>query len=149
MYFGAILFAVFSFGQSAASIGGMFMMFSALFCVMASNMLTFGILANTVENFSQGKLETNFMPDFDDFSMWDDVVHPFFLSIAAYIQKRFGYEAAINEGFGFADFSRALAHPFKFKTSVYFGAILFAVFSFGQSAASIGGMFMMFSLLLF
>ena len=87
LYFGAILFAVFSFGQSAATFGGMFMMFSALFCVMASNMLTFGILANTVENFSQGKLETNFMPDFDDFSMWDDVVHPFFLSIAAYISS--------------------------------------------------------------
>jgi hypothetical protein len=83
--FGAIIFAVFSFGQSAAVIGGMFMMFSALFCVLASNMLTFGILANIVDNFSQGKLETNFMPDFDDFSLWDDVVHPFFLSIGAYI----------------------------------------------------------------
>ena len=85
LIFGAILFAVFSIGQMAAGIGGMFLMFSALFCVMASNMLTFGILANTVENFSQGKLETNFMPDFDDFSLWEDVVHPFFLSIAAYL----------------------------------------------------------------
>ncbi|MDQ3132307.1 MAG: B-box zinc finger protein, partial [Acidobacteriota bacterium] len=85
LFFGAILFAVFSIGQTAAGIGGMFLMFSALFCVMASNMLTFGILANTVENFSQGKLETNFMPDFDEFSLWDDVVHPFFLSIGAYI----------------------------------------------------------------
>ncbi|MBA2737284.1 MAG: hypothetical protein H0U50_10930 [Pyrinomonadaceae bacterium] len=87
LFFGAILFAVFSFGQSAASIGGTFIMFSAFFCVMASNMLTFGILANTVENFSEGKLETNFMPDFDDFSMWDDVLHPFFLSIGAYISS--------------------------------------------------------------
>jgi hypothetical protein len=48
-------------------------------------MLTFGVLANVVDNFSQGKIGGNFMPSFDDFSIWDDVVHPFFLSIGAYI----------------------------------------------------------------
>ena len=87
LIFGTILFVIFSFGQSAASIGGIFMMGSALFCVLASNMLTFGILANTIENFSNGKLEANFMPDFDDFSLWDSVIHPFFLSIGAYISS--------------------------------------------------------------
>ena len=85
LIFGTILFIIFSLGQSVASFGGMFMAGSALFCLLASNMLTFGILANTVENFSQGKLEANFMPEFDDFSIWDDVVHPFFLSIGAYL----------------------------------------------------------------
>jgi hypothetical protein len=52
---------------------------------MLANMLTFGILSNTIENFAQGKLETNFMPDFEDFDLWDSVIHPFFLSIGAYL----------------------------------------------------------------
>jgi hypothetical protein len=84
---GAVLFMFFTIGQSAAAVGGIFMIVAAIFCMMGANMLTFGILANTVENFSQGKLETNFMPNFDDFSLWDDVIHPFFLSLAAYISS--------------------------------------------------------------
>lgn len=63
----------------------MFAMVGGIVCIMCSNMLSFGVLANTVENFSQGKLDGNFMPTFDDFSIWDDVVHPFFLSIGVYI----------------------------------------------------------------
>jgi hypothetical protein len=82
---GAILFMVFTLGQSASGIGGMFMIASAIFSTMLANALTFGCLANTVDNMSQGYLDKNFMPSFDDFSVWDDVVHPFFLSIGAYI----------------------------------------------------------------
>jgi len=33
---------------------------------------------------ASGHLGKNFIPDFEDFSIWDDVVHPFFLSIGAY-----------------------------------------------------------------
>ena len=84
---GAIMFALFSLGQNAASIGGMFLMSSALICFMLANMLTFGILGTVADNFSQGKLDENFMPSFDDFSIWDDIVHPFFLSIGVYISS--------------------------------------------------------------
>lgn len=82
---GAVLFALFTLGQSAASIGGIFLVVSAIFCVMLSNMLSFGVLSTTVDNFIQGKLDANFMPDFENFEIWDDIVHPFFLSIAAYL----------------------------------------------------------------
>lgn len=85
LFFGAVLFMVFSLGQSASSFGGIFMMAAAIICYMMANMLSFGVLANTVDNFSQGKLNENFMPSFDDFSLWDDVVQPFFLSIGVYI----------------------------------------------------------------
>lgn len=85
LIFGAVMFMFFSLGQSASALGGMFMFAAACFCAMMANALSFGVLANTVENFSQGKLETNFMPDFDDFSLWDEVVHPFFLSIGVYL----------------------------------------------------------------
>jgi hypothetical protein len=61
------------------------MVAAALICYVLANMLTFGVLANTIENFAQGKTDANFMPSFDDFSIWDDVVHPFFLSIGVYI----------------------------------------------------------------
>ncbi|HSK70105.1 MAG TPA: B-box zinc finger protein, partial [Pyrinomonadaceae bacterium] len=87
LFVGAIMFMFFTLGQSASALGGFFMVGASLFCLMSANMLTFGVLANTVENFSQGKLETNFMPDFDDFSLWDDMVHPFFLSIGVYISS--------------------------------------------------------------
>jgi hypothetical protein len=85
LFFGAVMFAFFSLGQSAVSFGGMFMMASSIICFLLANMLTFGVLANTIDNFAQGKIGGNFMPSFDDFSLWDDVVHPFFLSIGIYI----------------------------------------------------------------
>lgn len=85
---GAVMFAIFSLGQSAFGLGGSIMlMVSAIFCILLTNMLSFGVLANTVENFSQGKLDQNFMPSFEDFSIWDDVVHPFFLSIGVYLSS--------------------------------------------------------------
>ena len=82
---GAVMYAIFSIGQGAMGFGGIFMLSGALFSFLMANTLTFGVLANTVENFSQGKIGLNFMPSFDDFSVWDDVVHPFFLSIGVYI----------------------------------------------------------------
>lgn len=85
LIFGAILFALFTLGQSAASIGGIFLFVSALFCAMLANMLKFGVLSTTVDNFIQGKLDASFMPEFENFEIWDDIVHPFFLSIAAYL----------------------------------------------------------------
>lgn len=84
---GALMFMLFSIGQSVTSFGGIFMLYGAIACFMLANTLTFGILANAVENFTQGKLDVNFMPSFDEFSLWDDVVHPFFLSIGVYISS--------------------------------------------------------------
>jgi len=84
---GALMFMFFSIGQSAMAFGGIFMLVAAIMCFMLANMLTFGILANTTENFAQGKLDINFMPSFDEFELWDDVVHPFFLSIGVYISS--------------------------------------------------------------
>ncbi|MEZ5425723.1 MAG: DUF4013 domain-containing protein [Pyrinomonadaceae bacterium] len=82
---GGIMFALFTIGQSATGFGGIFMLFGAIFCFMMANMLTFGVLANTVENFSQGRTDRNFMPSFDDFELWNDVIHPFFLCIGVYL----------------------------------------------------------------
>ncbi len=87
LFFGAVMFMFFSLGRSATALGGIMMFGAAIVCMMLANMLSFGVLANTVENFSQGKIGGNFMPDFDEFSLWDDVVHPFFLSIGVYISS--------------------------------------------------------------
>lgn len=84
LFFGAIMFASFSVGQSVTALGGMYMIVSAIICLMLANMLTFGVLANTIDNFAHGRLDANFMPEFEDFELWDDVVHPLFLSVAAY-----------------------------------------------------------------
>ncbi len=87
LVFGAIMFAFFSIGQSVGGFGGIYMMAPAIFCALMANALSFGVLANTVENFAQGRIGMNFMPTFDEFSLWDDVVHPFFLSIGVYISS--------------------------------------------------------------
>jgi hypothetical protein len=94
---GALMFMVVTLGQSASAVGGFFMMSASLMCYMLGNMLYFGILTNVLENFSQGFTDRNFMPSFDDFSIWDDVVHPFFLSIAVYLVS-FGLFLAIIVG---------------------------------------------------
>jgi hypothetical protein len=87
LLFGAVMFSFFTIGQGAVGFGGIIMMASAIFCFLLANMLTFGVLANTVDNFTQGRLDQNFMPSFDDFSIWDDVVHPFFLMIGVYLSS--------------------------------------------------------------
>jgi hypothetical protein len=79
------MFAFFSIGQNAVYFGGIYMVVGSLFSAMFANMLSFGVLSNTVENFAAGRIETNFMPAFEDFSLWDDLIHPFFVSIAAWI----------------------------------------------------------------
>lgn len=85
LFFGAVMFAAFSVGQSVTALGGIYMMVSAIFCIMLANMLTFGVLANTIDNFAHGRLDANFMPSFEDFDLWEDVIHPLFLSIGAYL----------------------------------------------------------------
>lgn len=94
LFFGAVMFAIFSLGQSIVGFGGIFMLSAAITCAMLANTLTFGILANTVENMAQGKLGLNFMPSFEDFSLWDDVIQPFFLMVGVYISS-FGPLAAL------------------------------------------------------
>lgn len=87
LFFGALMFMFFSIGQSASAMGGIYMVVASIFAYMLANMLTFGILANTVDNFAQGKIGVNFMPSFEDFSLWDDIIHPFFLSVGVYISS--------------------------------------------------------------
>lgn len=87
LLFGGAMFMVFTVGQSAVSFGGIVMIFPALVCFLLANMLSFGILANTVEKFSKGETEADFMPGFIDFNLMDDVIRPFFLSIGVYISS--------------------------------------------------------------
>lgn len=87
LFWGAIFYAFFSIGQGAAAMGGYFMIAAALICMMLANMLTFGVLANTVENFTVGKTKDNFMPSFTDFSIWDSVVHPFFVWVGVIVSS--------------------------------------------------------------
>lgn len=87
LFFGAFLFMLFTLGKSAAAMGGIYMVVGGIFSGMSANALTFGVLSNTIDNFIQGKLNANFMPDFENFELWDDVIHPFFLSIAAYLSS--------------------------------------------------------------
>ena len=97
LIFGGILFAFFSYGQSAASIGAIYLFMAAIICYMLANALSFGVLANTINNFSKGLTGKNFMPDFDEFDTWDDVIQPFFLSIAVWISS-FGLLIALIFG---------------------------------------------------
>lgn len=85
LIFGALMFMAFTLGQAVTAIGGIYMLVAAIFCAMLANMLAFGVLANTIDNFTRGNLESDFMPSFENFELWDDVIHPFFLSIGAYL----------------------------------------------------------------
>ncbi len=84
LIFGAAMFMFFMLGQTVSAFG-ITMYFAAVICLMLANTLVFGSLANTLENFSQGKTNLNFMPGFDEFNLWDDVIHPFLLSLGVYL----------------------------------------------------------------
>ena len=85
LFAGAAMFTVFSIGRSVSVLGGVAMMAASLFCVLLANMLTFGVLAHTADAFSRGNVDRNFMPDFEEFDLIKDVVHPFGLSVATYV----------------------------------------------------------------
>lgn len=87
LFIGAVMFMLLTLGRGAAGTGGIFLVVGGVFSGMCANALTFGVLSNTIDNFIQGKFDENFMPEFDDFELWGDVIHPFFLSIAAYISS--------------------------------------------------------------
>jgi hypothetical protein len=99
LFFGALMYAFFSVGQSVTALGGIYMIVSAIFCVMLANMLTFGVMANTIDSFAHGHLDANFMPSFEDFELWDDVVHPLFLSIGAYVSAFGPFALVLIVGF--------------------------------------------------
>jgi hypothetical protein len=113
LIFGAVMFMFFTLGQSASAVGGLYLFSASIFCAMLANTLAFGILANAVENLAQGKTDLDFMPRFDDFSMWDDVVHPFFLSIGVYIVS-FGFLLIFTIGavwYAWSSISSAMEQP--------------------------------------
>jgi hypothetical protein len=87
LFLGAVMFMLLTLGRGAAGMGGIFLVVGGIFSGMAANALTFGVLSNTIDNFIQGKFDENFMPEFEDFALWDHVIHPFFLSIAAYLSS--------------------------------------------------------------
>ncbi len=97
LIFGAVMFVFFTLGQTASAMGGIVLLGASLFCAMLANTLTFGILANTIDNFSKGDLNADFMPRFDEFLLWEDVIHPFFLSLGAYLVS-FGLLIALIAG---------------------------------------------------
>jgi hypothetical protein len=118
LFVGAFMFMLFTLGQGAGSMGSIVLAGAGLSCWMMSNMLTFGVMANTVENFAQGKVGGNFMPSFDDFSLWDDVVHPFFLSVGVYLVS-FGLVLVIIIGsiiWGLNQVSNAISESYEPKT---------------------------------
>jgi len=87
LIFGGLIFMIFTLGQSVSALGGVLLLFVAVFFGIVANMLTFVILANTVKHFTQGHLDADFMPKFARWSLWDDVIHPSFLSIGVYVSS--------------------------------------------------------------
>ncbi|MDM7922815.1 MAG: hypothetical protein QUS14_10990 [Pyrinomonadaceae bacterium] len=82
---GGAIFAVLTIGQSASLMGGIAMAAASLICLVLANALTFAVLSHTVDAFAQGNLDSDFMPSFEDFSILESVLKPFFLSIGTYL----------------------------------------------------------------
>ncbi|MEP6924722.1 MAG: hypothetical protein ABI954_09675 [Pyrinomonadaceae bacterium] len=73
----------FKFWQSLC-IGALFvalLSFGGFFGNLLANAILFGCIAQTINHMAHGDSDKSFMPDFDDFNVWDDVFKPFFLSI--------------------------------------------------------------------
>lgn len=81
---GCLMFAVFSIGLSGMRLGSMAVMGGSIVGLMLANMIAFACISNTINEFSKGNLTANFMPQFEDFNLWDDVIQPFFISIGVY-----------------------------------------------------------------
>ncbi|MCU0239529.1 MAG: hypothetical protein MUC29_08810 [Pyrinomonadaceae bacterium] len=85
LVFGGFAFGLLSIAQNAFGMGSMFLAGAGIVCIILANAITFGCLSNTINEFSQGRLDSNFLPSFDDFDILESVVKPFFLSIGVYL----------------------------------------------------------------
>ena len=97
LFFGALIVAVLGYGQSAAAMGSPFLIGASIICFILSSAVVFGMISNTLNNFAKGEIDQNFMPGFDDFSAWDDVIHPFLLFIGVWISS-YGLATALMIG---------------------------------------------------
>lgn len=88
------------FGVGLAVFGGTVFVSAAAIFALSSIMLTFCVLAKIVENFSQKKFTQNFLPKLNKYNVWEDIIHPSFLSFAVYFIS-FGLFVAIATGAGF------------------------------------------------
>ena len=87
LIFGALVFMIVSVGQLAWALGGTFMLAASIISYMLANMLAFGVLSTILQNFRRGLTDRNFMPRIDGLSLWDDIAHPFVLSIGTYVSS--------------------------------------------------------------
>lgn len=94
---GGLIYGLLSIAQGALGMGSYFVAAGGIICMIFANALTFGCLANTINEFSQGKFDTNFMSFFDDFDIWEAVLKPFFITIGVYLVT-FGLLIAIVLG---------------------------------------------------
>ncbi len=88
------------FGLCVTVFGGNALLFAAAGFGLIAIMLTFCVLAKIVENFTQRKFTANFLPKLNKYNVWEDVIHPSFLSIAVYLVT-FGLFFTITFGAGF------------------------------------------------
>ena len=79
----ATIFLLITLGQSVLTLAAS-TNFAVSVCLILANAFVFNCLIRTTQNFLQGKTESDFLPNLNEFSLWDDVVHPFFLSLAVY-----------------------------------------------------------------
>lgn len=74
----------FKFWQSLA-LGALFVALLSLggfFGILLANAILVGCVTQAVSFVAHGDVEQNFMPNFDDFNVWDGVVKPFLLSLS-------------------------------------------------------------------
>jgi hypothetical protein len=83
LVFGATIFTLFILGHSVLEIfTSMFV--ASIVCLVFAGILISSCLIRTIQNFSDGKTKSNFLPAFDGISFWDDIIRPVFLSLAVY-----------------------------------------------------------------
>lgn len=97
LIFGGLIVGVLGYGQSAASMGSFFLIAAALICFVLSSAFVFGMVSHTLNNFAKGDIDSNFLAGLDDFSAWDNVIHPFLLFVGVYVSS-FGLATALIVG---------------------------------------------------
>ena len=97
---GAVLFFILVFGQIVSAFSGGWTMFGALALIPVILMLKFGVFLKTLENFTQANFQNSFMPRIKKFTIWEDFVNPFIVSVGVYLVS-FGLFMVLAVSLGF------------------------------------------------
>lgn len=102
LIFGALFFTILLLGLIVAGLGGNSLIWAAAGFAFLAVMIKLSVFSKTLENLSQKKTGSGFMPRLNRFTVWEDFIQPLFTGIGVYFVSFGLFSVLLIGAYGFA-----------------------------------------------